>query len=72
MPMGTTRCSVAARRPLNSPDYQKNDKRGGRIGYETPADMRIANIKVFHDGVHASRRILPLAAGPPALRRQAP
>jgi uncharacterized protein len=49
--------------PLNSPDYQKNYNSGGRIGYETPADMRIAHIRILHDGAHSSRMLLPLAAG---------
>jgi uncharacterized protein len=52
--------------PLNSPNYQKNYNTGGRIGYEKPEDMRVAHIKVFHDGEHASQLILPLAASGPA------
>lgn len=50
--------------PLNSPSYQKNYNTGGRIGYEKPADARIAHITVFHDGRHPSALFLPLAAQP--------
>jgi uncharacterized protein len=54
--------------PLNSPDYQKNYNTGGRIGYEDPAQARIAHIRIFHDAHRSSRLILPLAApaGAPA------
>ncbi len=48
--------------PLNSPNYQKNYNTGGRIGYENITDARIAHIKVYQDGRHASRLTLPLAA----------
>jgi hypothetical protein len=48
--------------PLNSPQYQKNYNTGGRIGYEKIEDSRIANIKIFHDGEHASFLALPLAS----------
>lgn len=48
--------------PLNSPDYQKNYNTGGRIGYEDPAQARIAHIRIFHDARRSSRLILPLAA----------
>ena len=48
--------------PLNSPNYQKNYNTGGRLGYEKIDDARVATIKIFHDGQHASRLILPLAA----------
>ena len=48
--------------PLNSPFYQKNYNTGGRVGYENPADARIAHVRIFHDGRHASRLTLPLAA----------
>ena len=47
--------------PLNSPNYQKNYNTGGRIGYENPADARIAHIRIFHDDRRASRLTLPLA-----------
>jgi len=50
--------------PLNSPIYQKNYNTGGRIGYERPADARVAHVRIFHDGTRASRLILPLAAAP--------
>lgn len=50
--------------PLNSPNYQKNDNTGGRLGYEKLEDARIANIRVFHDAEHASQFIFPLAANP--------
>jgi len=48
--------------PLNSPRYQKNYNTGGRIGYENPADARVAHIRIFHDRRRASRLTLPLAA----------
>jgi hypothetical protein len=48
--------------PLNSPSYQKNFNSGGRMGYETLEDARIANIKIFHDAKRASKLSLPLAA----------
>ncbi|HEY5103011.1 MAG TPA: CocE/NonD family hydrolase, partial [Steroidobacteraceae bacterium] len=51
--------------PLNSPNYQKNYNAGGRSGYETLADARIANIEIFHDAKHPSRLVLPLAAAAP-------
>jgi uncharacterized protein len=51
--------------PLNSPQYQKNYNTGGRIGYEKIEDARIANIKIFHDGEHASTLALPLASSIP-------
>jgi putative CocE/NonD family hydrolase len=48
--------------PLNSPSYQKNYNTGGRIGYENPAEARIAHIHIFHDNRRVSRLTLPLAA----------
>jgi putative CocE/NonD family hydrolase len=48
--------------PLNSPNFQKNYNTGGRIGYENPADARVAHIRIFHDAQHPSRLVLPLAA----------
>jgi uncharacterized protein len=48
--------------PLNSPNYQKNDNSGGRLGYERPEDARIAHIRIFHDVRRSSRLSLPLAA----------
>jgi predicted acyl esterase len=60
IPAGATLRLVVA--PLNSPNYQKNFNSGGRIGYEKLADARVAHIRVLHDGDHASRLSLPLAA----------
>ena len=51
--------------PLNLPSFQKNYNTGGRIGYEKPENIRVANIKIFHDAEHASHLILPLAASIP-------
>jgi putative CocE/NonD family hydrolase len=48
--------------PLNSPNFQKNYNTGGRIGYESPADARIAHVRIFHDAQHPSSLVLPLAA----------
>src|SRR5579863_1379340 len=50
--------------PLKSPNYQKNYKTGGRIGYEDPDQARVANIHIYHDGHRSSRLVLPLAATP--------
>jgi len=51
--------------PLNSPNYQKNYNTGGRVGYESIADARIAHVKLLHDSRHPSRLVLPLAAPKP-------
>lgn len=51
--------------PLNRPEYQKNFNTGGRLGYETLRDARIANIRIYHDEQHPSRLVLPLAAPVP-------
>jgi uncharacterized protein len=51
--------------PLNVPAYQKNFNSGGRMGYETLKDARVANIKLFHDAQHPSSLTLPLAAPGP-------
>jgi predicted acyl esterase len=48
--------------PLNRPDFQKNFNSGGRLGYETLQDARVANIKIYHDAQHTSRLTLPVAA----------
>jgi putative CocE/NonD family hydrolase len=48
--------------PLNSPNYQKNFNTGGRMGYESIDDARVANIKIFHDARRPSQLTLPLAA----------
>ncbi|HVU17671.1 MAG TPA: CocE/NonD family hydrolase [Candidatus Didemnitutus sp.] len=48
--------------PLNRPDFQKNFNTGGRIGYEKIEDARVATIKIYHDAVHPSRLVLPVAA----------
>jgi hypothetical protein len=48
--------------PLNSPYYQKNYNSGGRMGYETLADAKVASVLVFHDAQRPSRLVLPLAA----------
>jgi hypothetical protein len=48
--------------PLNSPNYQKNYNTGGAIGHEDPKNARVAHIKLFHDGSHASTLLLPMAA----------
>jgi predicted acyl esterase len=50
--------------PLNSHSHQKNFNSGGRIGYETLLDARVATIRIFHDATRPSRLILPLAAVP--------
>jgi uncharacterized protein len=48
--------------PLNSPNYQKNYNTGGRIGYEDPAQARVAHVRIYHDASRASSLRLPLAA----------
>lgn len=57
--------------PLNSPNYQKNYNSGGRVGYETLTQARVAHVKVFHGGDRVSRLVLPLAAPPGAAGNQA-
>ena len=47
-------------RPLNSPYYGKNFNSGGRLGYETATDARIATITLHHDARYKSRLELPV------------
>jgi uncharacterized protein len=58
--------------PLNSPNYQKNYNTGGRVGFENPADARIAHVRILHDGSRASQLSLPLAAAAPLSAVPAP
>lgn len=59
LPKGTRlRVTLA---PMNTPDWQKNYNSGGRIGYETAKDARIATITVHLDPDHPSYMELPLA-----------
>ncbi len=46
--------------PLDSPDWQRNFNSGGKIGFETEADIRVANVQVFHDAAHPSVLELPV------------
>lgn len=59
LPKGTRLRVVLA--PLNNPDLQKNFNSGGRIGYETAKDARIATFSVHLDPAHPSWLELPLA-----------
>ena len=59
LPKGTRLRVVLA--PLNVPDLQKNYNSGGRIGYETARDARIATFSVHLDPRHPSYLELPLA-----------
>jgi uncharacterized protein len=45
---------------LDSPDFQRNFNSGGKIGFETAADIRVANVQVFHDAEHPSVLELPV------------
>ncbi|MEO0975499.1 MAG: CocE/NonD family hydrolase, partial [Pseudomonadota bacterium] len=50
--------------PLNDPSMQKNFNSGGRLGYETREDARVATIQLHHDHAHPSRLDVPLGATP--------
>ena len=47
--------------PFNDPHYQKNYNSGGRLGFETAKDARVATIKLHHDVEHPSALVMPLA-----------
>ncbi len=47
-------------RPLNSPYYGKNFNSGGRLGYETATDARVATITFHHGAEYKSRLELPV------------
>ena len=55
-------------RPLNSPYYGKNFNSGGRLGYETAAEARVATISLYHDSDHPSRLELPVMTQRPLAR----
>ncbi len=48
--------------PLNDPTMQKNFNSGGRLGFETAEDVRVATIQLHHDAQYPSRLELPLVA----------
>ncbi|MEO1310308.1 MAG: CocE/NonD family hydrolase [Pseudomonadota bacterium] len=47
--------------PFNDPGYQKNYNSGGRLGFETAEDARIATIKLHHNSEYPSVLELPFA-----------
>ncbi len=47
--------------PVDSPDFQRNFNSGGKIGHETAADIRAANVQLFHDTAHPSVLEVPVA-----------
>jgi len=51
--------------PLDIPDLQKNFNSGGRIGFETADDARVATVRLHHSARHPSVLHLPVveAAG---------
>ncbi|MEM9388195.1 MAG: CocE/NonD family hydrolase [Pseudomonadota bacterium] len=51
--------------PLNDPTMQKNFNTGGRLGFETAQDARVATIQLHHDAQYPSRLEVPLAAWAP-------
>jgi putative CocE/NonD family hydrolase len=51
--------------PLNDPSMQKNFNSGGRLGYETREDARVATIDLHHDAEHPSHLTVPIAAARP-------
>ncbi|MEO0424188.1 MAG: CocE/NonD family hydrolase [Pseudomonadota bacterium] len=48
--------------PLNDPTVQKNFNSGGRLGFETAEDARVATIQLHHDAQYPSHLEVPLAA----------
>ncbi len=51
--------------PLNDPSVQKNFNSGGRLGFETREDARVATITLHHDARYPSALELPVAAAKP-------
>ncbi|HEX7964871.1 MAG TPA: CocE/NonD family hydrolase [Gammaproteobacteria bacterium] len=47
--------------PLDSPYWEKNFNGGGRQGYETAADAKVAHVQLHLDAAHPSFLELPLA-----------
>ena len=47
-------------RPLHSPYYGRNFNSGGRLGYETAEEARVATITLHHSPEHPSRLELPV------------
>ncbi len=46
--------------PLNDPGWQKNYNSGGRLGYETVADAKVATVRIHHSAKYPSRLELPV------------
>ncbi|MEO0612546.1 MAG: CocE/NonD family hydrolase [Pseudomonadota bacterium] len=58
LPVGTRlRLTVG---PFNDPYFQKNYNSGGRLGFETAEDARIATIRLHHNIDHPSALEIPL------------
>ncbi len=47
--------------PVDSPNWQKNHHTGGRIGFERPADARVAAVSLHHSRRRPSVLRLPIA-----------
>ncbi|MEO1658242.1 MAG: CocE/NonD family hydrolase [Pseudomonadota bacterium] len=47
--------------PFNDPMYQKNYNSGGKLGFETADDARVATIKLHHNSEYPSVLEIPLA-----------
>lgn len=50
--------------PLDTPDLQKNFNSGGRIGFETAKDARVATVRLHHSAEHPSVLRLPVVEAP--------
>lgn len=46
--------------PLNDPNWQKNYNSGGRLGYETAKDAKVATVKIHHSSEYPSRLEIPV------------
>lgn len=46
--------------PLNDPAWQKNYNSGGRLGYETADDAKVATVRIHHSSKYPSRLELPV------------
>jgi putative CocE/NonD family hydrolase len=53
--------------PLNDPSMQKNFNSGGRPGFETREDARVATIQLHHDAQYPSHLEIPIATLPSAV-----
>jgi putative CocE/NonD family hydrolase len=56
--------------PVDTPELQKNFNSGGRIGFETRDDARVATVRLHHSAEHPSVLHLPVVEAPPPQRDQ--